>query len=95
VNARPPIVIRDGGEGFTLDAAALAQIFGWTPEELRERMHRGLVTSLVERGEGSDRGKWRLSVQCGNRRWQAIIGQDGTIAEQHTGFLTRNSRPCG
>ena len=76
---------------FTLDAALVARGFGWTTPELREHMRRGLVTSRVERGEGEDAGTWRLSMQCGNRRWQAVVGRDGTITGQHVDF----TRPSG
>lgn len=79
-------VVRDAG-GFTVDAALLARIFGWSAEELRGHMRRGLVTSRVERGDGSDRGRWRLTVQCGNRRWQAIVGPDGKVLDQDMDFL--------
>ncbi len=79
--------IRDADGSFVLDAARLAKRFGWSAEELRELMRRGLVTSRVERGEGEDEGRWRLSVRCGNRCWQAIVLPDGTVAEEQLDFV--------
>ncbi|MFD2249450.1 hypothetical protein FHS82_003602 [Pseudochelatococcus lubricantis] len=80
-------VARDAAGAFMLDAAMLAGRFGWSPEELRDMMRRGLVSSRVERGEGDDRGRWRLSVRCGNRRWRAIVEPDGTVAHQRVDFI--------
>ena len=80
------IAIPEAGGDFTIDAALVAEGFGWSNEMLRDNMRRGLVTSVVERGEGEDEGKWRLSMRCGNRRWQAVIGRDDTVAEQHVAF---------
>ncbi len=84
------LVITDAHGDFTLDAEIVARGFGWAVQDLRDNMRRGLVASLVERGEGEDDGLWRLSMRCGNRRWQAIISRDGTIAEQHIAY-TRNA----
>ena len=83
---------RDADGSFVLDAPRLARRFGWSAEELRELMRRGLVTSRVERGEGEDIGRWRLSVLCGNRRWQAVIAADGTVAEEQLEFIPSQGR---
>ncbi len=67
---------------FQLPAELLATRFGWPTQTLRDMMRRGFVTSRVERGEGEDEGRWRLSVRCGNRRWQAVVEVDGRVSEQ-------------
>lgn len=83
------ILITGDAEGtFTLDAVMLAARFGWSVEQFRAQMRRGLVTSVVERGEGDDCGRWRLSVRCGNRRWQAIVEADGTTSDHRLDFVT-------
>lgn len=84
--------VRDADGSFVLDAARLAKRFGWSAEELRELMRRGLVTSRVERGEGEDEGRWRLSVRCGNRCWQAIVLPDGSVADEQLDFLPAPGR---
>lgn len=84
--------VRDADGSFVLDATRLAKRFGWSAEELRELMRRGLVTSRVERGEGEDEGRWRLAVRCGNRRWQAIVLPDGTVADEQLDFLPAPGR---
>lgn len=80
------LVVADADGDFTLDAGLVAAAFGWSPPELRDHMRRGLVTSNVERGEGEDEGTWRLSMRCGNRRWQAVVGRDGAIIGQQMEF---------
>lgn len=85
------LVLPEAGGDFTLDAELVAKGFGWSARELRDHMRRGLVTSLVERGEGEDHGRWRLSMRCGNRRWRAVVTGDGTIAEQHVEFTRPGS----
>lgn len=91
--ALPELPFTRGADGsFVLDAVRLSRRFGWSAEELRELMRRGLVTSRVERGEGEDAGRWRLSVLCGNRRWQAVIAADGTVAEEQLEFIPSQGR---
>lgn len=87
----PPFV-RDADGSFVLDAERLAGRFGWSTEELRALMRRGLVTSRVERGEGEDAGRWRVSALCGNRRWQAVVLADGTVVEELLDFVPPQGR---
>ena len=56
---------RDQHGDFVLEAAALAEKLSIPPDDLRRRMGLGLVTSLVETGEGEDAGLRRLTVRCG------------------------------
>jgi hypothetical protein len=80
-------VIRDASGAFVVDAERIAARFGWSSEEWRDMQRRGLVTSRVERGEAEDEGRWRLSVHCGNRRWFAIVSDDGAVIEEKLDFL--------
>lgn len=91
VSPEPPFT-RDADGSFTLDAARLASRFGWSEAELRNLMRRGLVTSRVERGEGEDAGRWRLSVRCGNRSWRAVVLADGAMAEERFEFVPAHGR---
>jgi len=76
---------QDADGGFTVDADMLAARFGWSVEQLRSSMRLGQVASRVERGEGADSGCWRLTFQCGNRRWRAIV-DDGAIVDETLDF---------
>lgn len=81
------VLTGDAASGFTLDAGLLARQFGWPTETLRGYMSRNMVASTVERGEGDDEGRWRLTVRCGNRRWQAIVGPDGAVQSHQISYL--------
>lgn len=83
-----PVITRDASGAFTIDADVLAGHLQRSPRDLRELMRRGLVVSRVERGEGDDSGRWRLSVRCGNLRWQAIVEADGAVIDQQLDFVT-------
>jgi hypothetical protein len=83
----PLTLARDENGEFLLPAEMLAARFGWPIETFRDMMRRGLVSSRVERGEGEDEGRWRLSVRCGNRRWQAIVEADGSVGDQRLDVL--------
>jgi hypothetical protein len=89
--AGPLVLGRDETGEFLLSAEMLAARFGWPAQTLRNHMRRGLVVSRVERGEGKDAGRWRLSVRCGNRRWQTIIDEDGSIHSQQFETLSTGS----
>lgn len=82
MDASQPRLLPDAAGAFTLDAEMLAARFGWPAAEMETMIRRGMVTSLVERGEGEDAGRWRLSVRCGNRRWRAVVDAEGTILDQ-------------
>jgi hypothetical protein len=86
-DTEPLILSRDSSGEFVLPAEMLAARFGWPTQTLRDMMRRGLVSSRVERGEGEDAGRWRLSVRCGNRRWQAVIEADGTVGTQRVEII--------
>jgi hypothetical protein len=78
-------VQRDQRGDFTFDPAALADRFQLSTDDFRRNIRRGLVTSMVERGEGEDVGTCRLRVKIGNRVWTAILNsEDRVITEEMT-----------
>jgi len=85
-------VTRDAAGTFTIDAEKIAARFGWSAAEWRDMQRRGLVTSRVERGEGEDQGRWRLSVICGNRLWLAVVSEDGALIEERIDFVPASPR---
>ena len=70
---------RDQHGDYVLHAAALAKKLSIPFDDLRRRMRLGLVTSLVEAGEGEDAGLRRLTVRCGAEVWRAVIDVDDRI----------------
>ena len=73
---------RDQRGDYVLDASALAEKLSIPPEHLRRRMRLGLVTSLVEAGEGEHAGLRRLTVRCGDEVWRAVLDADDQIIEE-------------
>ena len=89
---KPPIIAsRESTGEFTINAAVLAERFRIPASELHSLMARGLVKSMVEIGEGEDKGTWRLSIRCGNRIWSAIVQADGRIGEEKMRFSSAQS----
>ena len=65
-----------------LDLSALAEKLSIPPMDLRRRMRLGLVTSLVEAGEGEHTGLRRLTLRCGAEVWRAVVDADDQIIEE-------------
>lgn len=84
IASSPPIGFVDGT--FQIDAAFIAGKFDMPVEEARALMRRGLFRSTVEKGEGEDAGRWRLTMRCGNRVWQGIVSEDGTVRHESVGL---------
>jgi len=74
------------GDGFTVDATLLAEVFRLTPAQVRQAMRDGRITSRCEAGMGEDAGRWRLTFHHGARACRFIVDDAGTI-------LTRASFP--
>ena len=70
---------------YVLDATALAERLSISLEDLRRRMRLGLVTSLVEAGEGEHASLHRLTVRCGAAVWRAVIDAEGQIVGEDWG----------
>jgi hypothetical protein len=75
---------RDSRGDFVLDPDELAAKLGVSATELRRCMKVGLVTSLVETGQGEDAGLYRLTVRCGGAVWRAIVDVDGSVIREET-----------
>jgi hypothetical protein len=80
---------RDSNGDYVLDPDELAPKLSLSAEELRHRLKSGLVTSLVEAGEGEDAGSWRLTLRCGRAVWRAIVGTDGSVVREELGEQVR------
>ena len=63
----------------TIDAADLAALLNLTPEEVRQRMRDGKITSKLEIGEGEDAGKVRLHFFHNDMRLRLTCSRDGTV----------------
>ncbi len=75
-------------ETCTIDAEFLSTRFGLPVDALRRQMQQGFVRSVVERGQGEDSGRTRLTVRIGNRSWIAVVADDGTRISERLAFCT-------
>ena len=69
---------------FVLDPAMLGERLSISEAELRDRMRRGEITSVVEAGEGEDAGRRRLSVRCDDTVWRAVIDAERNVLSEET-----------
>jgi len=75
---RPVSGVRVEPDGPVVEAATMAAAFGLAPDMLRQEMQAGRITSLVERGEGVDAGRWRLTLRWRGRVWSVRVEPDGS-----------------
>jgi len=73
---------RDQRGDYVLEPLALGEKLSIPPEQLRRCLRLGLVTSLVETGEGEHAGLRRLTVRCGAEVWRAVVDADDQIIEE-------------
>lgn len=67
----PAITLCDGG--VTVDASLVAEKLGLPIDAFWRDIKRGIVYSVVERGEDQDAGKLRLTFRCRSRSCTIII----------------------
>jgi hypothetical protein len=64
---------------FTVAAAVIAEPFGLDPSSVPSQMRDGRITSLCERGEEEDVGRYRLTFYHGRRRLRLVVDDSGAI----------------
>lgn len=79
MNEIPQDALSLDGDDVTVEANVLAPRLSLSVAELKEAMARGEVRTLVERGEGSDAGRMRLTFRFGSRCWSIMREPDGRI----------------
>ncbi len=70
----------DSGD-VVIDAATLADWLGVDTGVLSEAIENGAIRTLVERGEGEDEGRIRLTVRYNNQQFCMIREPDGSLTE--------------
>ncbi|WP_117195216.1 DUF6522 family protein [Rhizobium terrae] len=78
---------RDPSGDFILESGEIADRFGLSRDDFRQRIRQGLVASRVERGEAEDAGTSRLSIRLGNRLWQAILSNEDEVQSETVTFV--------
>ena len=66
---------------FTVAASVVAAALDLPEPQLRDEMAAGNVVSTVERGEGEDAGRYRLTFRYRTRYFCVLIEPDGTAFE--------------
>lgn len=85
-------VVSITAQGFEVDADLVAAAFGLGPAELREKMRTGEVTSLCEKGQDADAGRFRLTFRHAGRALRLIVDDEGHILTRATFDAPRSAR---
>ena len=70
----------DSGD-VVVDAESLATWLGIDTATLTQAIENGTIRTLVERGEGEDEGRIRLTVRYNDEQFCMIREPDGTLTE--------------
>jgi hypothetical protein len=79
---------RDQRGNYLLDGAAIAEKLSIPSEDLRRRMRLGLVTSLVEVGEGEDAGLHHLPIPV--RALQGVTSDWACVMANSSGHMSHD-----
>lgn len=60
-------------DGFTVEAEMVARELGLSPDAFWQEVKRGIVYGVVERGEGEDAGRARLTFRYRARSWSVTV----------------------
>ncbi len=77
----PEDLIRFDTSEIIVDAELLASFFSISVAALREAMSAGQVSTLVERGEGEDVGRIRLTFRYSGQQFSVMKERDGQLCE--------------
>lgn len=72
-----PTAIELSEKEVVMDAAIVAEKLGLPTSVFWQELRRGAIYGVVERGEGADKGKLRLTFRYGLRSWMVVL--DGTV----------------
>jgi hypothetical protein len=60
-------------DGFVVEAEVVAAELGLSPDAFWREIKRGIVYGVVERGEGEDAGRVRLTFRYRARSWSVTL----------------------
>lgn len=86
-----PITFTD--QGINIDAGLVAKGLHIEPETLRIALRDGSVTRTVEKGEGEDAGRYRVTFYAPNRRLRLLFTANGEILQTSSVAYSRKPRP--
>jgi hypothetical protein len=79
VSSQASQAITFSDDGVVVEAALVAEKLGLSTDVFWREMKRGIVYSVVERGEGEDAGRVRLTFRYRSRSW--VVTVDGVLPE--------------
>ncbi|WP_372425194.1 DUF6522 family protein [Salinarimonas chemoclinalis] len=71
--------VRRDADGFDVDATLIGSGLGLAPERVVALLREGAITSLVERGENEDAGRWRLTFFHASARFRIVVDDEGRV----------------
>jgi hypothetical protein len=69
IDQKTSTAITASKDGFTVDAELVAHGLGLSPDVFWRELKCGIVYSVVERGEGDDIGRTRITFRYRSRTW--------------------------
>lgn len=84
-----PITFTD--QRIEIDATLVAKGLRMEPEALRAALREGRVTHTIEKGEGDDAGRYRVTFYAPTRRLRLLFTVDGQILQ--TSSVDYNRKP--
>ena len=79
-------------EMIEIDATLIAKGLGMHPDALRQAMREGHVTRTIEKGEGEDAGRFRVTFYSPNCRLRLLFNEEGTILQTSSADYSRKAR---
>ncbi|MEZ5725069.1 MAG: DUF6522 family protein [Paracoccaceae bacterium] len=67
------------GEDFAVEAKVIAEGLGLPEHAIARAMSTGAITSRMERGEGADEGRFRLSFFHGKKVLRLTVDASGKV----------------
>ena len=84
--------IRFTDQMIEIDATLIAKGLRMDPEALRAAMQKGLVTRTVEKGEGEDAGRFRVTFYSPTCRLRLLFTAEGTLLQTSSADCSRKPR---
>lgn len=73
------MVVGRDEDGFSVDAALIAELLGVAADAVQDLMRAGEITSICERGEGEHAGEHRLTFFHKGRRARVSVDESGRV----------------
>ncbi|MCX7286745.1 MAG: DUF6522 family protein [Rhodobacterales bacterium] len=78
-------------QGIDIDAGLVAKGLHMDPEALRAALRAGSVTRTVEKGEGDDAGRFRVTFYAPARRFRLLFTTTGEILQTSSVAYSRKA----